>query len=90
MFQNDLPPSDVDPSFILNESFEKSSQMQAISNLITNTALYGVLEKKIAPQNHALDAEEVKKLLDADLLNLMKESEPENTFSAQSSKLDTE
>lgn len=82
LFQHDLPiTSDADfddTALASNESVGKSSQIQAISSLITNTALYGVLEKKIAPQNQALDAEEVKKLLDADLLSLIKESESAN------------
>ena len=52
-----------------------SSKLNAISSLITNTTLYSALEKKLCPQAQAMDAEEIKKLIDADLLNLVRDLE---------------
>lgn len=54
-------------------SGDSTQGLSSLSLLITNSVLYGALEKKIAPQVHAVDAEEVKKLLDADLLNLIRD-----------------
>ena len=64
---------------------DPSNPLQSISSLITNTALFGALEKKISPQTHAMDAEEVKKLLDADLLNLIRDLDATETAEGNAS-----
>ena len=62
----------IDTSSCDNELEETDlNKVYSISTMFANTTLYSSLEKKICPQSHSINPEEVKKLVEGDFLDIL-------------------